>query len=139
MIESGWPAPFLHISLDNGLSPGQRWQDELTAAADRCEAVIALISPAWCQAPWCIAELSWAHKLHKTAFGVLIKPTPRELIPSILVNEWQLCDLVQGDERRVIRVGADTPATSVDVSLPLVGLKRLRDGLTKSGLDPQWS
>jgi hypothetical protein len=38
---------FLDIDPDRGLAPGQKWQEGLKAAADRCEAVLFLVSPAW--------------------------------------------------------------------------------------------
>jgi TIR domain len=47
LAESGWAEYFLDISPSRGLSPGERWQEALKAAADRCEAVLFLISPAW--------------------------------------------------------------------------------------------
>ena len=45
--DNGWDDYFLDVSALRGLAPGERWQEALKAGADRCEAVIFLVSPAW--------------------------------------------------------------------------------------------
>jgi hypothetical protein len=47
LVEQGFDDVFLDIDPDRGLVPGERWQEALKAAADRCEAVLFVISPAW--------------------------------------------------------------------------------------------
>jgi hypothetical protein len=74
--EGGWGNYFLDITPTQGLAPGERWQEALKAAADRCEAVLFLISPAWRDSPWCLAEFLLAKHLGKTVFGVLVEATP---------------------------------------------------------------
>jgi hypothetical protein len=54
--EEGWSDLFLDISPARGLTPGERWQETLKSAADRCEAVLFLISSAWRDSRWCLAE-----------------------------------------------------------------------------------
>jgi hypothetical protein len=48
----------------------------LKQAAERCEVVIFLISPAWAASKWCLAEFLLANQLNKPIFGVIIDPTP---------------------------------------------------------------
>jgi hypothetical protein len=43
---------FLDIDPERGLVPGAQWQQALKAAADRCEAVLFLVSPAWLDSKW---------------------------------------------------------------------------------------
>jgi hypothetical protein len=45
LADNGWDDTFLDIHAKDGLSPGERWKDALKNAADRCEAVLCLISP----------------------------------------------------------------------------------------------
>jgi hypothetical protein len=74
--DNGWKEYFLDITPAQGLSPGERWQEALKKAADRCEIVLFLISPAWRNSKWCLAEFFLAKQLGKRLFGVLIQPTP---------------------------------------------------------------
>src|SRR5215510_4149280 len=94
LATSGWDEYFLDITLSRGLAPGERWQEALKSAADRCEAVLFLISPAWQASRWCIAEFLLAKQLGKTIFGVLVEATPLDMLPREMTAEWQLCDLV---------------------------------------------
>src|SRR4051794_20151488 len=72
----GYDDVFLDIDPDRGLAPGERWQEALKAAADRCEAVLFLVSPAWVASRWCLAEFLLAKSLHKRIFGLIIEPVP---------------------------------------------------------------
>ena len=133
--ENGWGEYFLDVNPQLGLAPGERWQEALKAAADRCEAVLFLISPAWRDSRWCLAEFLLAKQLGKKVFGVLIEPTPLESLPKEITAEWQLCDLTTGTERRAFSVKADVvPETAV--SFGVLGLERLKIGLQRAGLDP---
>jgi len=93
--EIGWDDYFLDVEPSRGLAPGARWQEALKRAANRCEAVLFLIYPAWRDSRWCPAEFLLAKQLGKTIFGVLIEPTPFDSIPPEMTAEWQLCNLVK--------------------------------------------
>jgi len=134
--EEGWDDFFLDISPSRGLAPGERWQTALKAAADRCEAVLFLISPAWRDSRWCLAEFILAKQLGKTIFGLLIEPTPLAGLPPEMTAEWQLCDLTVGVERHRFRVSSEAGAPETEVLLAEAGLARLRTGLKKAGFDP---
>ncbi len=135
LAENGWDDFFLDIEPARGLSPGERWQEALKAASDRCEAVLCLISPAWRDSPWCIAELFFAKQLGKAIFGAFIEPTPLESLPREMTAEWQFCDLVEGSARRVFQVCSDPVVPATEVSFAVPGFERLKRGLQRAGLD----
>ena len=115
LTENGWDDYFLDFHRTKGLNPGERWQEALKAAADRCEAVVFLISPAWRDSKWCLAEYLLAKSLGKTIFGVLIKHTPIDSLPTEMTTEWQLADWTQNIDD---------------------GKARLKYGLEQAGLAP---
>ncbi len=130
----GWGDHFLDIDPGSGIAPGQRWREALQRAAHRCQAVLCLISPAWRDSRWCLAEFLLAQQLGKTVFGVLIEPTALESLPVELTSESQLCNLVSGIERIEFRVH-DSLGRLSQVSFSQVGLATLRVGLQRAGLD----
>jgi len=134
--QNGWGEYFLDITPSRGLAPGERWQAALKTAADRCEAVMVLISPAWRDSKWCLAEFLQAKQLGKTIVGVIVEPTPIETLLKELTAEWQLCDLQSGVERQTFHVFRDQIVPPTDVSLSTTGLAGLKQGLQKVGLDP---
>ncbi|MDF0668730.1 MAG: SUMF1/EgtB/PvdO family nonheme iron enzyme [Nitrospira sp.] len=136
--QNGWADYFLDITPSRGLSPGERWQEALKVAADRCEAVVFLISPAWRDSKWCLAEFLLAKQLGKTIFGVVVEPTPIETLPREMTAEWQLCDLASGSERQTFQVFRDQIVPQTQVSLAGAGLVKLKQGLQKAGLDPSF-
>jgi WD40 repeat protein len=134
--QEGWSDHFLDIDANRGLSPGQRWQAALAASVDRCEAVIFLISPAWRDSAWCLAEFHQAKSLGKPIFGVLVEPTPIASLRPEMTTEWQLCNLIDGPERVSFSVNKPPIVSSSLVDFSSDGLNRLRIGLNRAGLDP---
>lgn len=132
--ENGWGKYFIDISADRGLVPGQRWEEALKDAADRCEAVIFLISPSWLDSRWCLAEFLLAKYLGKLIFGIVIRPTPIETLLKQFSAEWQLCDLVSGDKRQIFSVSLDGIIPATKVSFSASGLHRLKLGLQNAGI-----
>ena len=124
---------FLDIDPERGLVPGMRWQQALKAAADRCEAVLFLVSPAWLDSKWCLAEFLLAKSLHKCIFGLMIEPVPIERLPVEMTSEWQLCELVGEDRFRTFEV--DVGRAQQQVAFREAGLELLRRGLQRAGLD----
>ena len=133
--DSGWDDYYLDVSPTRGLAPGQRWQEALRAAADRCEAVLFLISPAWRDSRWCLAEFLLSKQLGKAIFGALVEPTPLDTLPPEMTSEWQLCDLATGTERVTFAVFQDPIVPRTEVSFAAAGLERLKRGLQNAGLD----
>jgi TIR domain len=133
LSEQGFEDVFLDIDPDRGLVAGQRWQEALKAAADRCEAVLFLVSPAWISSKWCLAEFLLAKTLHKRIFGLIVEPVPVDRVPTEMTAEWQLCQLVGADPLRTFDVS--TGAERETVGFREAGLDLLRRGLERAGLD----
>jgi formylglycine-generating enzyme required for sulfatase activity len=133
LSEQGFDDVFLDVDPDRGLAPGERWQEALRAAADRCEAVLFLVSPAWLVSKWCLAEFLLAKSLHKRIFGLIIDPVPFERLPPEMTAEWQLCELVGEDRFRSFDVVLN--AKPERVLFREAGLDLLRRGLERAGLD----
>ena len=131
--EQGLDDVFLDIDSDRGLAPGERWQEALKAAADRCEAVLFLVSPAWLDSRWCLAEFLLAKSLNKRIFGVIIEPVPFERLPAEMTAEWQLCELVGEDRSRTFDV--EVLGKPERIAFREAGLDLLRRGLDRAGLD----
>ncbi len=132
LTDNGWDDVFLDLDPERGLAAGERWQEALRKAADRCEAVVFVVSPAWAKSKWCLAEFLLAKSLHKLVFGVLLKHVPIHDLPGEMTNEWQLCHLVGNGSTETIRF----LYKEKDDELPFLaeGLRRLKDGLKKAGL-----
>src|SRR3954451_10651314 len=91
--EQGWRDTFLDLDPEHGLAPGQRWQEELKKAGERCSAVIVLVSPEWVASRWCVTEFLLASQLGKRVFPVLIAPTPFSDLPIELTAHFQMADM----------------------------------------------
>jgi tetratricopeptide (TPR) repeat protein len=133
LAEQGFNDVFLDIDPNRGLAPGERWQEALKAAADRCEAVLFLVSPAWLRSKWCLAEFLLAKSLHKRIFGLIIEPVPFDQLPVEMTAEWQLCELVGEDRFRSFDV--EVLGRAQRVEFREAGLDLLRRGLKRAGLD----
>ena len=46
LAQNGWDDVFLDLDPERGLAAGERWQEALRRAADRCEAVVFVVTPA---------------------------------------------------------------------------------------------
>ena len=114
----GYGETFLDLDPEHGLAPGQRWEDELQKAGERCLAVVVLVSPDWCASKWCFHEFKFAKALGKKIFPVLIQPTPWSELPLELTSQFQMANI-------------SSPELRED------GLTRLRFGLQRAGLDPK--
>jgi hypothetical protein len=133
LIEQGWNDLFLDLDPERGIKAGQRWQEELKRAAERCEVVIFLISPAWAASKWCLAEFLLAKQLNKPIFGVIVEPTR---IPTEMTAEWQLVDLTAGVRDHAVTVTLPRGAGTATGAFASEGLARLRIGLMQTGPDP---
>src|SRR5678815_2355138 len=90
--DNGWDDVFLDIDPQRGLVAGERWQEALRQAVDRCEAVVFIVSPAWAKSKWCLAEFLLAKSQQKQNFGVVLKHVPIRELPREMTSEWQLSD-----------------------------------------------
>ena len=69
--KNGWNDVFLDLDPIRGIAAGERWEQALHEAANRCDAVLFLVSEAWLNSEWCLKEFRLAKQLNKLIFGVL--------------------------------------------------------------------
>lgn len=137
MIAQGWNDVFLDLDPQRGLKAGERWQEALKRAAERCELVVFVISPVWAASAWCRAEFLFAKNLNKRIFAVIVEPTPFSELPTELTAEWQITNLTTGvrDYHATVTLpGGNT----TEVAFGTEGLERLHFGLREAGLDPEY-
>ena len=136
MIANGWEDLFLDLDPERGLKAGERWQATLKRAAEHCEMVVILVSPAWAASKWCLAEFLLAKSLNKQIFAVVVEPTPIAELPSELTSDWQITDLTLGPLDWAVTVKLPG-GNAKGVAFGTDGLTRLRLGLAQAGLDPK--
>jgi conflict system STAND superfamily ATPase/TIR domain-containing protein len=134
----GWDDVFLDLDPERGIVAGERWERALNEAASRCEAVLFLVSRVWLNSRWCLKELNLAHRLNKRLFGVLIEDVLIAEIPPDLTSTWQLVNLAAGSDHQLFRAVTPNKAEEAHVTFSKDGLKRLKGGLTKAGLDARF-
>jgi tetratricopeptide (TPR) repeat protein len=115
LAENGWTDVFLDLDPKSGLAPGELWRHALAAAADRCEAVLFLISPQWIASSWCFNEFLLAKQLGKPIFPVIVADIDLSALPSEITADHQAVDLIRDP----------------------YGWERLKHGLNRAGLDPE--
>jgi tetratricopeptide (TPR) repeat protein len=115
LAENGWADVFLDLDPQSGLAPGELWRQALAAAADRCEAVLFLISPQWVASSWCFNEFLLAKQLGKRIFPIIVADIDLSSLPSEIKANHQAVDLVSDPN----------------------GWERLKEGLNRAGLDPE--
>ena len=94
LAAEGWNDVFLDLDPERGIAAGERWERALHAAANRCEAVIFLVSGNWLASGWCLKEYTLARGLNKKLFAALIDPIKTiESLPAELTGVWQVVDL----------------------------------------------
>lgn len=131
----GWDDVFLDLDPRRGLVAGERWQEALKAAADRCEAIVFVVSPAWAASKWCLAEFLLAKSLGKHVFGILVEAVELSELPGEMVGEFQLASLIGPGASEVLTPRVPGSASPVEVRFSKDGLERLHIGLEKAGLD----
>ena len=141
LVVSGWDDLFLDLDPERGIVAGERWSAALNEAADRCEAVLFLVSRSWRDSAWCLMEFNLAARLNKRMFGVLVEDIPYSELPDELTKTWQLVNLAAGKDHRMFPAKIPPDEEEVHVTFSVSGLARLKNGLTKAGLDAgffQW-
>ncbi|MBF0173688.1 MAG: toll/interleukin-1 receptor domain-containing protein [Magnetococcales bacterium] len=133
--EEGWDDVFLDDDPETGIRPGERWKVALDDAGHRCKAVLLLASPRWKESVSCQEELKQAISLGKDIFTLLIDSgMSNDDLPKV-VTEEQTVNLVGGrDHRRFLAESNDGSFQDV-ASFSRTGLKKLKTGLIKAGLD----
>jgi len=136
LAQNGWDDVFLDLDPQRGLLAGERWQEALRRAADRCEAVVFIVTPAWARSKWCLAEFLLAKSLNKRIFGAVLKLVELSELPTELTSEWQLSHLAGDGPKSVIAFSHKGKPHQIEFLTE--GLTRLRIGLEKAGLDARY-
>jgi len=86
-----------------------------------------------------VKEYALVRGLNKTLFAVLIDPgkTIKDLPPE-LTGTWQLVDLAHRQDMQIFRVPDPDSHEEQHVTFAREGLRRLKSGLEKAGLDPKF-
>jgi hypothetical protein len=126
---------FLDLDPERGLKAGERWEEALRDAADRCQAVIFLLSHAWLRSEWCRDEFRLARHLRKRLFGVLIEDIPTSDLPAMLTREWQVVSITSAGDVKAFSITPPASSEPVEIAFSAEGLRRLRLGLFSAGLD----
>jgi hypothetical protein len=115
LAENGWTDVFLDLDPQSGLAPGELWRQALAAAADRCEAVLFLVSHYWIASSWCFNEFLLAKQLGKRIFPIIVDDIELGALPGEMTANHQVVDLTHDPN----------------------GWARLKEGLKRAGLDPE--
>ncbi len=136
LASNGWKDEiFLDLDTQRGIAAGERWERTLNQAANRCEAVLFLVSRAWLGSGWCRKEYELAHHLNKRLFGVLIEDLPVGELPEELTGTWQIVSLAAGRDHVMLNVVLPITQEEAHVTFSAEGLQRLKHGLEEAGLD----
>ncbi len=139
LASAGWKDEiFLDLDPNRGIAAGERWERVLHEAANRCEAVLFLVSKAWLGSGWCLKEFHLAHHLNKRLFGVLIEDLPADKLPEELAGTWQIVRLAAGHDHVMLRVVLPITQEEAHVTFSAEGLHRLKHGLEEAGLDAKY-
>ena len=138
LATQGWDDVFLDLDPESGIVAGERWERALHEAANRCEAVIFLVSRNWLASLWCMKEYALARGLNKALFGIIVdEALSVATLPAELTGAWQVVSLV-GGELELFRVRLPGNLEEKHVVYSKEGLRRLKRGLDKAGLDPRF-
>jgi WD40 repeat protein len=139
LASEGWDDVFLDLDPERGIAAGERWERALHEAATRCEAVIFLVSAHWLASGWCLKEYNLARALNKKLFAVIVDPCKAIAdLPPELKGTWQVVDLAGGQDGQLMRAQLPSSHEEKHVVFSKDGLKRLKRGLDKAGLDPKF-
>ena len=102
LASEGWDDVFLDLDPARGIAAGERWERALHRAANRCQAVVFLVSGNWLASGWCLKEYQLARGLNKKLFAALIDQAKTiEQLPDELKGVWQIADLDAAEVTRV--------------------------------------
>lgn len=134
LIAQGWGEPFLDINPQEGIPVAQRWRTSLNVAAQRCDVVLILLSPAWIASGECIGEFAFASYLGKTILSVIVDAAVDMRAVPTEMRSWQMCDLIKGERTCTFAVAHDPLVPLTEVVFSEAGLEQLQRGLQGSSL-----
>jgi TIR domain len=134
LASEGWDDVFLDIDPYRGMAAGERWERALHESANRCEAVLFLVSANWLASGWCLKEYTLARALNKKLIALVIDlgKSIAELPPE-LKGTWQVVDLAGGQDGLVLRTLVPGSQEEQHVVFSRDGLRRLKRALDKAG------
>jgi formylglycine-generating enzyme required for sulfatase activity len=139
LADNGWKDEiFLDLDPQRGIAAGERWERALNQAANRCEAVLFLVSKAWLGSGWCRKEYELAHRLNKRLFGILIENLQVGELAEEFTGTWQIVRLAAGRDHVMLRAVVPITHEEAHVTFSAEGLQRLKHGLEEAGLDPKY-
>jgi hypothetical protein len=139
LASAGWDDVFLDLDPDSGIAAGERWERALHEAASRCEAVLFVITARWLASGWCLKEYALARGLNKALFGIIADPSVTiAALPPELKGSWQVVALTGGQDVQLFRTRRPGGDEEKHVAFSNEGLRRLKRGLDKAGLDPRF-
>jgi hypothetical protein len=119
---------FIDIGQVTGLRPGQKWQEALRQASDRCEAVICLLSRNWASSDYCRLEYLLAENLGKQILVARLED-PGD---TDITSKWQRCDLFAEGAHAEIAVSGGPP-----VRFNVGALDQLKKAIEGTGIGPE--
>jgi WD40 repeat protein len=134
LVARGWDDLFLDIDPQRGLVAGQRWLDRLQESAQRCRAVVFVLSRAWLASRYCTAEFWEARKQERPLFAVVVDDTTVADLPAEMSGVWQLAFLTHGSRFETFSVLPPPGYAPTPVRFSHEGLESLRLGLAQVGL-----
>ncbi|HYU34445.1 MAG TPA: TIR domain-containing protein [Thermoanaerobaculia bacterium] len=134
LVARGWDDLFLDIDPQRGLVSGQRWLDRLQESAQRCKAVLFVLSRAWLASGYCKAEFWEARKQDRPLFALVIDDTSVNEVPAEMRGVWQLAFLTRGSRFETFSVQPPPDYAPTQVRFSHEGLESLRLGLVQAGL-----
>jgi hypothetical protein len=139
LAAEGWDDVFLDLDPERGIAAGERWERALHEASQRCEAVVFLVSKNWLASGWCGKEFALARGLNKKLFAVIVEPgLGIAALPPEYAGTWQATDLCAGQDLRLFAAKPPGSHEEKHVAFSQAGLRRLKNGLEKAGLDPKF-
>jgi hypothetical protein len=91
------------VWLDEQLSGGQIWWDEILTKIRECDVFLFLVTPASVDSEACLLELGYAHAMDRTVIPVQLAATSPAVIPSV-VSRHQIVHYGTGDKTSMISV-----------------------------------
>jgi TIR domain len=116
LVKNGWGDHFLDLDPKRGIAAGERWLRAFMESLSRCEAVVFLLSPAWCRSRYCRSELDAAKGHGKRLIGVVVEAVHLDEVAG-LSADWQVCDLTDGVADALDNIDIGPPLQPVATSV----------------------
>jgi hypothetical protein len=104
------------IWLDEQLSGGQVWWDEILAKIRGCDAFVFIVTPTSVDSEACLLELEYAHALNRAVIPVELTDTDPYVVPTAL-SKHQIVSYGAGDKSAMISVSR--ALNKLDAARPL--------------------